>query len=105
MNRVDASGDYYEVVAMPDSQVGATTADVSGKGAASALLAANLQAAVRVQFPEKTDLLDMVGKINRLVHQNTDTSRFITAILAIFDRNNNKLSYVSKIPTPHHRIC
>jgi sigma-B regulation protein RsbU (phosphoserine phosphatase) len=89
------SGDYYDVIAMSGGRVGMIIADVAGKGVASALLAANLQAAVRVLLPDTSDLSGLAHKLNNLVFSNTDTSRFITALVAIFDPAERTVNYIS----------
>jgi sigma-B regulation protein RsbU (phosphoserine phosphatase) len=91
----EVSGDYYDVVAMSRGRVGLIVSDVSGKGVASSLLAANLQAAVRVLLPENEDLEDFCNRLNHLVFQNTDSSHFITAILAVIDVPNGRMTYIS----------
>ncbi len=89
------SGDYYDVLRMDNGCVGLVIADVVGKGVASALIAANLQAAVRLLLPAAEDLPALAGRLNQLVYQNTDTSRFITAILAVIDPQTRTLKLVN----------
>lgn len=89
------SGDYYDVIPMNDGRIGFVIADVTGKGVASALLAANLQAGIRLLLPETTDLAVLADKLNQLVYQNTDTSRFITAVIAAVDPRSGVLSFIS----------
>ena len=89
------SGDYYDILKMADGNAGIVIADVVGKGVAAALIAANLQAAIRVLMPRTTDLAATASELNALLHQNTDTSRFVTVILAIIDLEANQLYYVS----------
>ncbi|MCH8964538.1 MAG: SpoIIE family protein phosphatase [Planctomycetes bacterium] len=89
------SGDYYDVLKMADGCVGIVIADVVGKGVAAALIAANLQAAIRVLMPRTTDLAATARELNTLLYRNTDTSRFVTVILAVVDPTANLLRYVS----------
>lgn len=89
------SGDYYDVIPMSDGRVGLVVADVTGKGVASALLAANIQAGIRLLLPDTTDLAALANKLNVLVYQNTDSSRFITAVIAAIDPRDRSISFVS----------
>ncbi len=89
------SGDYYDVMVLRDGRIGVVIADVTGKGVSAALLTANLQAAVRLLFPECLALDQMAAQLNRLVFQNTDAGRFITALLAIFDPIQRQTLFVS----------
>ena len=89
------SGDYYDVLKMNSGRIGVVIADVTGKGVAAALIAANLQAAIRVLMPNSTDLAALAVELNRLLYGNTDTSRFVTVILAAIDPENRVLEFVS----------
>lgn len=89
------SGDYYDVLKMNNGRIGVVIADVTGKGVAAALIAANLQAAIRVLMPSSTDLAALAVELNRLLYGNTDTSRFVTVILAAIDPQKRVLEFVS----------
>ncbi|MFQ5493824.1 MAG: SpoIIE family protein phosphatase, partial [Phycisphaerae bacterium] len=79
------SGDYYDVIERGDGRVWCLIADVTGEGVSAALLTANLQAAVRVTIEESDDPGVLLARWNRVIHHNTDASRFITAVLALID--------------------
>jgi sigma-B regulation protein RsbU (phosphoserine phosphatase) len=89
------SGDYYDVLELPDGRLGILVADVTGEGVAAALLMANLQAVVRVTVPECADPGEMLRRWNRLVHANTDASKFITCLAAILDPASRTLRMAS----------
>jgi len=96
------SGDYYDVIPMAESadadnderRIGFIVADVTGEGIAAALLMANLQAAVRVTLPHSDDLPDLLQGWNRLICNNTDASRFITAVVGILDPKTRRLKLI-----------
>ena len=99
------SGDFYDVLMMDDGCVGVVIADVVGKGVAAALIAANLQAANRVLMPGSTDLASLACELNKLVYRNTDSSRFVTVLLATIDPDKRALRFVS---AGHHlpiKVC
>jgi len=101
-NRV--SGDYYDVIELQHSDPGVhrdrdlmlLIADVTGEGIAAALLMANLQAAVRVSVDHMSHRFttgdcpsdypaELLTRWNRLIVQNTDDSKFVTAQLLLID--------------------
>lgn len=96
------SGDYYDVIPMAETagavgderRIGFIVADVTGEGIAAALLMANLQAAVRVTLPHSDDLPDLLRGWNRLICNNTDASRFITAVVGILDPGARRLNLI-----------
>ena len=89
------SGDYYDVIELRDGRLGFLIADVTGEGIAAALLMANLQAAVRVTMPDGADPGDLLVRWNRLVYGNTDASKFITCLVAIYDIRDRTLRLAS----------
>ncbi|RJP34428.1 MAG: FHA domain-containing protein [Phycisphaerales bacterium] len=82
-NRV--SGDYYDIMELPDGRVWMIIADVTGEGVAASLVMANLQAAVRATIDASADPAALMARWNRLIYENTDASRFITALLGLID--------------------
>jgi serine phosphatase RsbU (regulator of sigma subunit) len=89
------SGDYYDVLLLPDGRLGVLVADVTGKGVASSLLMANLQAAVRVTLDPSRDLSDLMRQWNALVYHNTDPGKFVTCLLMVVDPARRTVSFAS----------
>jgi len=89
------SGDYYDYFIRPDGQALILVADVSGKGVPASLLTANLQAAVRVTLGHKADLIEAVGRINRLICDNVTECRFITGIIGLLDFQTRRFTCVN----------
>ena len=58
-------GDYFDVVDLPGYRTLFVVADVSGKGMAAALLAANIQALVRSLSTIAPDVPALASQINR----------------------------------------
>ena len=58
-------GDYFDVVDLPGNRTLFVVADVSGKGMAAALLAANIQALVRSLSTIAPDVAALASQINR----------------------------------------
>ncbi len=75
-------GDYYDTVDLGSGRYLVAIADVAGKGVPAALLASMVQAAIRTQAPDCKPLGEMMGRLNRLVHEATPEDRFATCFLA-----------------------
>ncbi|MHC5111629.1 MAG: SpoIIE family protein phosphatase [Planctomycetota bacterium] len=88
-NRV--SGDYYDVLPLENGMTWCIVADVTGEGVAASLLMAYLQAAVRLTIPRSTSPADLLSEWNKLLCNNTETSKFITCSLALIDPSSRKL--------------
>ncbi len=89
-------GDYYDFLALPGGQLGIAIGDVSGKGISAALMMASLQASLRseaTRAPE--DLAAMVGNVNRLVYEASQSNRYATFFYAQYDPTSRILNYVN----------
>jgi sigma-B regulation protein RsbU (phosphoserine phosphatase) len=89
------SGDYYDVIELDRGRVGVLVADVTGKGVASSLLMANLQAAVRVTLDASRSLDDLLDQWNRLIYRNTSAGTFVTCVVAIVDPDARSATFAS----------
>ena len=90
----EVGGDYFDYLPLPDGRAAFVIADVVGHGLPAALLASNLQAAVRVALVADAPLPDIVQRINRLVCRNTSAGNFITAIFGVVEPDG-AVTYVS----------
>jgi sigma-B regulation protein RsbU (phosphoserine phosphatase) len=91
----DVGGDYFDVIELPHNRTLFAVADVSGKGMAAALLAANLQALVRTIANVQPDPLAMAGQINKHLSRYTPADRFATAVFIVLSRDSGELTYVN----------
>ncbi len=89
------SGDYYDVIELPDGRLWCLMADVSGEGVSAALVMANFQAAVRVTIGESDDPGALMMRWNRLLCQNTEPSKFVTVLSALVDPRSRRIAYAS----------
>ena len=89
------SGDYYDVVQMPDGRVIFAIADISGKGISAAILMSNLQAVLRVFAQIKSSPAEVCARLNRHLYQVTEAMRFATFFYGEWDRSRRTLSYVN----------
>ena len=91
----EVGGDCYDAIALPDGTVLLTIADVSGKGAAAALLMASMQAAIRALAPLGMPLGALVARVNNMIVESTPHDAFITAFLALLDPTSGTVEYVN----------
>jgi sigma-B regulation protein RsbU (phosphoserine phosphatase) len=92
---LEVAGDYYDVIPLSAGKTALAIADVSGKGAAAALLMANLQASLRMGVQVSEQLDSVVAGINELICRNTRPEQFITFFVGIFDPATQTLTYVN----------
>jgi sigma-B regulation protein RsbU (phosphoserine phosphatase) len=88
-------GDYFDVIEIKKDLLGITIADVSGKGMPASLLMSNLQAALHALIRENFSPEILVGRINTIIHNNTDLDKFITFFYGQLDLNTMVLEYVN----------
>jgi serine phosphatase RsbU (regulator of sigma subunit) len=91
----DVGGDYFDVIELTAGRTLFAIADVSGKGMAAALLAANIQALVRSIANVTANPLEFAGRINQHLNRYTPSDRFATAVFAVLDHDSGELTYVN----------
>jgi len=87
------SGDYYDVLRLGDRRLGICIADVVGKGISAALLMANVQAAVRAIASDTESPARVCERVNRLLHENIATGKFVTFLYGILDGDRRTFAY------------
>jgi sigma-B regulation protein RsbU (phosphoserine phosphatase) len=101
---LEVAGDYYDVINIDDRRTVLAIGDVSGKGAAAALLMSNIQASFRIAvgIGSRTsdpvtglNIADVVSRINDLIHRNTPPDQFITFFVGVYEPENRTFSYVN----------
>ncbi len=88
---LQVGGDYFDVVPAARDEWTFVVADVSGKGAAAALLMANLHAIIRT-CPAERGLLETAALINSHVSGLMQQARYVTAILARYETSTRTLN-------------
>ena len=89
-------GDYYDFLKVGPDRLGLVLADISGKGISAALLMASLQASLRSHYnwtPE--DLPQILRAVNRTFFDSTETSRYATLFVGIYDEGTARLRYAN----------
>lgn len=89
------SGDYYDVLRLPDGRLVFTIADVSGKGISAAILMSNVQAVLRVLTASSHSPSEVCSKLNRHFYQVAADSRFATLFYGEWNPADRRLSFIN----------
>lgn len=93
-------GDYYDYIEVDQDKFLVCVADVSGKGVPAAILMANFQASLRTLVRKTADLEEIVNELNHQVMQNAHGENFITAFLGLYNKVDQRLTYVNSGHNP-----
>jgi sigma-B regulation protein RsbU (phosphoserine phosphatase) len=88
-------GDYYDFVALNPETMLTVIADVEGKGVASALVMANLQATLRALVSHLHSLERLVGSVNNMILADTRATKFMTFFVGMLDTRHRALHYIN----------
>jgi phosphoserine phosphatase RsbU/P len=86
-------GDTYDVIRLDEGRVAVCVGDVAGKGIPAALLAANLQAAVRAAVGNETNPAEICTAVNRALCGSVPDDRFVTFFIGILDTADGSFHY------------
>ncbi|MCK5005514.1 MAG: SpoIIE family protein phosphatase, partial [Candidatus Aminicenantes bacterium] len=89
----EVGGDYFDFIPIENNKLAFCLGDISGKGMPAALLMSNLQASVRGQTLEKSNVKTCMEKINSMLFHNTPPEKFSTFFYGILDSKNHKITY------------
>jgi sigma-B regulation protein RsbU (phosphoserine phosphatase) len=100
----ETSGDFYDVITLPDGQYGLLIADVVDKGVPAALLMAmswSLIWSFALQYPDSPS--DVFEEVNRMLLLHLGGSHFLTCFYAILTPATGSLMYANAgQPPPLH---
>ncbi|WP_035359177.1 PP2C family protein-serine/threonine phosphatase [Edaphobacter aggregans] len=86
-------GDYYDFFPVSDDVVDVVIADVSGKGAAAALLMPSLAVALRLRARELSGPAEIIKDLDGVLKQVTKPSTFVTMFYARLNHAERRLEY------------
>lgn len=88
-------GDYFDLVEFGDEKIVFCIGDITGKGAAAALLMANFQANFHTMVRKHNNLESFITEINCSLCRATKFEKFITFFIAEYNLKTNVLKYVN----------
>lgn len=91
----EASGDYYDFLDLSSNHVGVLVADVSGHGAASAVVMAIMRVLAQANLNQLLLAGGALSVLNSLMTRFVPGEQFVTAIYGIYNRLSGSLSYAT----------
>jgi sigma-B regulation protein RsbU (phosphoserine phosphatase) len=88
-------GDYYDFVSLSPQTLLTVIADVEGKGVASALVMANLQATLRALVVHLHSLERIVGSVNDMILADTRAQKYLSMFVGLLDQRNKTFHYIN----------
>jgi sigma-B regulation protein RsbU (phosphoserine phosphatase) len=91
----NVGGDYFDAIRLDEDTLAFCIADVAGKGLPAAIVMSNIQAAVRAYAPDTRSPADLCKRLNRMIFENTQTTRFVSFFYGIFDIRSRTVLYTN----------
>ncbi|HMA33019.1 MAG TPA: SpoIIE family protein phosphatase [Chloroflexia bacterium] len=91
----ELGGDFYDLLTLPGGRVGLVIGDVSGHGAASALIAAWTQGLIALAAADEADPGLVLGRVNSLLRDRLPVRMFVTLAYAVIDPAQGTLDYAN----------
>jgi len=88
-------GDFYDVIELPDRQLGLFIADVSDKGIPAALFMALTRTLVRAAVSETSSPAEALQRVNNLIIPDNQQGMFVTAVYAVLSLETGELTYAN----------
>ena len=89
-----ASGDLFDIIALPDGRVAFSVGDVTGKGIGAAILMAAAQSHLHAILLREGDPTAAVDAVNAYVLAHSAVNRFISMWVGVLDSRTGELVYV-----------
>ena len=93
-------GDFYDLIPLPDDNLGLCVADVSGKGVPASLTMASVRAFLRAQVDNVYYLYEVMRRINLMLHRDTKPGEFVTVFYGVLDARNLRFTYCNAGHSP-----
>jgi len=88
-------GDYYDFIPLSPQSMLLVIADVEGKGVASALVMANLQATLRALVVHLHSLERIVSSVNDMILADTRAQKYMSMFVGLLDQRNRTFHYIN----------
>jgi serine phosphatase RsbU (regulator of sigma subunit) len=98
----EVGGDLFDFHVRADGRVVLLVGDVSGKGMGAALLMSSTLSTARVLYDTADGPLELVRKLNAILHRSGDARSFVTVFVGWLDSATGRMRYVNAgHPEPH----
>jgi serine phosphatase RsbU (regulator of sigma subunit) len=91
----DVGGDIFDYSVINEKNLAVSLADVSGKGLDAALTTVFLSGAFSSEIKNSQSCSDVTNNLNKTLFSHTVRGKFVSFMLAIFDEQNKKISFVN----------
>lgn len=91
----EVGGDLYDFHRRADGVLVVVVGDVSGKGLGAALLMSSVLSSARVLYETCSDPVELVRRLNAMVHSSSDAGHFVTMFVACLDPSSGVVHYVN----------
>src|SRR5690606_29783073 len=88
-------GDFFDFIELSPADLGIAVGDVAGKGIPAALLMATVRTALRVQAENIYAIRDVMGRVNRAIHEDTRPDEFVTLIYGVLNAEDRAFTFVN----------
>ena len=89
------SGDYYDVLPLPNGQIGLVIADVTGHGVGPSLIMAAARAMLHVLSRETSDPSLILYRLEQALQPDLENGRFVTMMIGALDTETHELKIVN----------
>ncbi|RMH17523.1 MAG: hypothetical protein D6696_15490 [Acidobacteria bacterium] len=95
-------GDLFDFIPVSDKILGLVVADVTGHGLPAALQVRDIYTGLRMGLARDFKIVRTIERLNRIIHESTLTSRFVSLFYCELERTGNLLYVNAGHPPPIH---
>ncbi|MCM8525044.1 MAG: response regulator [Lentisphaeraceae bacterium] len=92
---LEAGGDFYEVIKLDEKHYAYFIADISGHDIATSYVMPAVKALMKQCFKDSGSLNDELQSFNKSVKESLPDGKFITSLMLLVDREQNKITFVN----------
>jgi sigma-B regulation protein RsbU (phosphoserine phosphatase) len=98
----EVGGDFFDYIPLTEKILGLAIADVSGHGLPAALQVRDIYMGLRMGLARDFKIVRTVERLNRIIHQSTLTSRFVSMFYGELELNGVFIYVNAGHPPPYH---